>query len=74
MFEGHLQAAESGDGSWAGTLAPVATQAARLAAWGNTEGQLQLLPTADGGTRVVAYLEDMPPGRTLTVCLGSVTG
>ena len=34
------------------------------------EGQVVFAPLTDGGTRVTAYLERMPDGQVLRVCVG----
>jgi hypothetical protein len=71
VFETQLQPTESGDSSWAGLLAPMGPAAERLAAPPTFEGQVHMEPVAGGGTRVTSYLEGMPDGVTLHLCLGS---
>jgi hypothetical protein len=73
VFEGQLKETESGDGSWAGAIAPVGARSEQLAARGHTEGHVQLIPIDEDTTRVTATLDGMPPDTTLTVCIRQKT-
>ena len=70
LFDARLAPTDDGAGTWAGDLAPVSPAAAARAAGEATEGKVQLLAAEGGATRVAAYLEGMPEGRTFRVCLG----
>lgn len=69
VFETYLTANESGDGSFSGELSPVSPAAKVVALQPNFEGQAATEPVG-GGTHVSAYLEGMPGGRDLRLCLG----
>ena len=70
VFATELAPDASGDGDWVGLLTPVGPVADQLAAQPGFEGQVVFEPLTGGGTRVTAYLERMPDGQVLRVCVG----